>query len=76
MVWIVLFVTAAIAVAIVGVRQAVVRIGTLLVGAAGAIASLWILGAFFYLAAIVLALAAFGLLVASFVALLRRSSQQ
>lgn len=75
MIWMVLFAAAAIAVAIVGVRQTVFRLATLLLGAATGIASLWLLGLFFYLAAIALAVAAFGLLVALFVALLKPSEQ-
>ena len=73
MVWIVVAIAAALAVAIVGVRQAAVRIGTLLLGIAGGVASLWLLGVFFYVATILLVLAGFALLVAVFVKVLRPS---
>ena len=76
MLWIVLIIAAVIAVAIVGVRQAAIRVGTLVLGGIAAIASLWLLGVFFYVAAIALAGAAFALVVAFFVALLKPSEQK
>ena len=56
-----------IAVAIVGVRQAVVGLGTRVLEFAAGIASLWILGLLFYLVPIILAVIAFGLLVGGLV---------
>lgn len=71
-IWIIFVAAALIAVAIMGVRQAVVGLGTRIATLAAAIASLWLLGlAFYAIPIIIVLLLGFGLLVAAFVLLLK-----
>ena len=73
MIWAILSAALLIAVVIVGVRRSVIGAFVLFAELAAGIASLWLLGAFFYVAAAAIAVAAFALLVGAFVVILRRS---
>lgn len=73
MIWGILAAALLIAVAIVGIRRSIMSACVLLAELALGIAALWLLGAFFYVAAAAIAVAALALLVGAFIVIVRRS---